>query len=234
VKERRKTMKKIALLALISSAALFACSGDDKQNDGGTDASSDVNNNPDVAKTDAGDSGGNPAPPALKTTQVDRMGRPAINTALNHVFDPTSAAGTAKDAYNADKNQAGWTTYAGEFAKNLPVFDALDTATLPGDGCGNQAGYQIAKTYNTLAGLAADDRLYLKTDATTCNTYLGVELAATNIVPNTDCGGRTLKYDVIDATYGAVSGVLTGVPDGISADTTKTGGTTFPYLAPAP
>ena len=226
-------MKKIALLALsVGAACLMACSGDNNQNDGGTDGSVDVNN--DVTKTDGGSDasdGGNPAPPTLKT-QVDRMGRPAINTALNHVFDTTSAAGTAKDTYNADKNLAGWTTaYAPEFAKNLAVFDALDSKTTPGDGCGNQIAYAKSNSYSTLAGVVADDRLYLNTAGATCTTYLAVEANVLGIT-NTDCGGRGLKYDVIDATYSAVSvGAFTGVTDGIAADTTKTGGTTFPYLA---
>ena len=226
-------MKKIALLALsISAACLMACSGDNNQNDGGTDGSVLDQNNPDVTKTDASDSGGNPPPPTLKT-QVDRMGRPAINTALNHVFDPSaSTKGAAKDAYNADKNLAGWTTaYAPEFAKNLAVFDALDSTTVPGDGCGNQIAYAKANSYSTLAGVIADDRLYLNTAGTTCTTYLAVEANVLGIT-NTDCGGRALTYDVIDATYSAVSiGKFTGVGDGISADPTKTGGTTFPYLA---
>jgi hypothetical protein len=213
-------MKKIALLALVSSAALFACSGDNNQNDGGTDASvKDSPNNNDVAN----DSGGNPAPPTLKT-QVDRMGRPAANTALNHVFDATSAAGTAKDAYNADKSLTNWATYAPEFGKNLGIFDALDTV------CGNQIAFAKANSYSTLAGVTADDRLYLNTAGTACTMYLAVEVNVLGIT-NTDCGGRGLKYDVIDATYSAVAvGAFTGVTDGIAADTTKTGGTTFPYL----
>lgn len=219
-------MKKIALLALFTSAAfVVACSGDNNQNDGGTDGSVDQNT-PDVTKTDAGDSGGNPPPPTLKT-QIDRIGRPAINTALNHVFDPTAAAGTAKDSYNADKNVAGWqAAYSAEFAKNLGIFDALDTV------CGNQIAFAKANSYSTLAGVTADDRLYLNTGSTTCTTYLAVEANVLGIT-NTDCGGRALTYDVIDATYSAVAvGAFTGVGDGISADSTKTGGKTFPYLAP--
>jgi hypothetical protein len=210
----------------------MACSGDNNQNDGGTDGSVQDQNNPDVTKTDASDSGGNPTPPTLKT-QVDRIGRPTINTALNHVFDSTSAAGTAKDTYNADKNLAGWTAaYAPEFAKNLAIFDALDSTTTPGDGCGNQIAFTKSNSYSTLAGVIADDRLYLNTAGTTCTTYLAVEANVLGIT-NTDCGGRKLTYDVIDATYSAVSvGAFTGVGDGISADATKTGGTTFPYLAP--
>jgi hypothetical protein len=227
-------MKKIALLALsISAACLMACSGDDNnQNDGGGDSNVPDQNNPDVNKTDASDSGGNPPPPTLKT-QVDRMGRPAINTALNHVFDTnTTTKNTAKDTYNADKNLAGWTAaYAPEFAKNLAVFDALDTTTLPGDGCGNQIAFTKANSYSTLAGVIADDRLYLNTAGTACTKYLAVEANVLGLT-NTDCGGRALTYDVIDATYSAVAiGAFTGVSDGISADPTKTGGTTFPYLA---
>ena len=226
-------MKKMALLALsISAACLMACSGDDNNNkDGGPEGGLVDQNNPDVAKTDASDSGGNPAPPTLKT-QVDRMGRPAINTALNHVFDTTAAKGTAKDTYNADKNLAGWTAaYAPEFAKNLAVFDALDTTTVPGDGCGNQIAFTKSNSYSTLAGVIADDRLYLNTAGTTCTTYLAVEANVLGIT-NNDCGGRALTYDVSDATYSAVAiGAFTGVSDGVSADPTKTGGTTFPYLA---
>jgi hypothetical protein len=228
-------MKKIALLALISSAALFACSGDDNNtNDGGPEGGQDVNTQ-DVVKTDSGSDagdGGPPGPPTLKT-QVDRIGRPAINTALNHTFDTDGgAAGAAKDTYNADKNVAGWqTAYGPELAKNLGILDGLDTV------CGNQAGYTISNSYAALAGLAADDRVYLKTDATACTAgYLAVELAATNILPNTDCGGRKLTYDVIDVTYSAAAiGAPAGVSDGINATdapvVARTNGTTFPYLA---
>ena len=119
-------------------ACAFACgsTGDDNNtNDGGgNDGSPTDTTQPDVNKTDANDSGGNPAPPALNM-QVDRMGRPAINTALNHTFDTTAAAGTAKDAYNADKNITGWqAAYTAQFAANLGIFDALDNV------CGNSAG----------------------------------------------------------------------------------------------
>src|SRR5258706_2519811 len=48
-----------------------------------------------------------PAAPSLGP-QIDRLGRPAINTVLNHGFDPTAAAGSAKDAYNLDGSKGGW------------------------------------------------------------------------------------------------------------------------------
>ena len=220
-------MKKLILIALLSGSAAFglACSGDDNNNkDGGSD-SGPADTGTDVKQTDGGSDSGIPTPPTLKA-QVDRMGRPAINTALNHAFDSNaSAAGTAKDTYNADKNVGGWVAaYTPEFAKNLAILDGLDGT------CGNQLGY--ANGYTALAGLTADDRLYVDTSKSTCTTYLAVEANALNIIPNTDCGGRKLNYDVIDTTYSAVAiGAVTGVSDGIAADSSKTSGTTFPYLA---
>ena len=71
--------------------------------------------------------GSTPAPPTLGT-QIDRMGRPAINTALTGTFDPacTKATCPAKDAYNANSSQASWgTDYAGGFAAYLGIYDAL-------------------------------------------------------------------------------------------------------------
>lgn len=227
-------MKKQILIGLASASllAIVACGGDDNVTNP-TDAGKDSN----VADTGGGDSGNNdagndagknPAPPTLGT-QVDRLGRPAINTALNHAFDPSMAAGTAKDAYNADKDPTKWAAnYTAEFAKNLAIYDSLDTV------CGNQllaGGGTSAGTYNTLAAVLTGDELFTDTSQSTCSTYLAVEVATLSMMPGTDCGGRTLKYDVIDATYTVASGASGPVGDGISADTTKTGGTTFPYLA---
>jgi len=233
-------MKKIAIIALLVSgtAFVYACNGDNSQNDGGTDGSpNDVITNPDTSNTDSGNN--NPAPPSLGA-QIDRMGRPAINTALNHVFDAPDAgtAGPAKDAYNANATPGNWSTYEGEFEKNLAIFDSLDSF-VDGGGCGNQAAYgKASPPYKALADLATDDQLYLDTTKTVCQQYLGVELNAVQILPNSDCGGRTLTEDVIDTTYGAVSGAVTvsdaGVlvslaTDGVPPKTNTT--TTFPYLA---
>jgi hypothetical protein len=224
-------MKKIVLFTLFAAASGFglACNGDNSQNDGGSDSGpADTGN--DVAKDSGGD-GGMPQPPTLKT-QIDRMGRPAINTALNHVFDPVSATkGAAKDTYNADKNVATWaTSYAGEFKKNLAILDGLDHV------CGNQAAFGLAglPDYTALAGLTADDQLYVDTSKSTCTTYLAVELNATAIFANTDCGGRKMTYKPIWTTYtAAATGALdNSVTDGLSGpDATKTSGTTFPYLS---
>jgi hypothetical protein len=163
------------------------------------------------------------------------MGRPAINTALNNTFNTDETVkGAAKDAYNQDTAQAGWSAkYAAETGKNLAIFDSLDEV------CGNQllaadagpGGGPNAAVYGTLASVTADDRLWLDTAGATCNQYLGVEANATGIIPNTDCGGRAPKYDVIDTTYSVVAvGLPSGVSDGISADPAKTAATAFPFL----
>jgi hypothetical protein len=73
-------------------------------------------------------SGGFPAAPTIGT-QVDRIGRPAVNTLLNNGFNPnTGSAAAAKETYNKDATPATWVaTWRGVFAPNLAVIDALDS-----------------------------------------------------------------------------------------------------------
>jgi hypothetical protein len=173
------------------------------------------------------------------------MGRPAINTALNHPFDTDSTAkGAAKDAYNQDKDPTNWikpAVYVPQFMANLGILDALDGM------CGNQLAYKgtapAADSYSTLAGVLVGDVLWLKTDATTCTLdsspnlpsggYLAVEANALGFA-NTDCGGRALSYDVMNVSYGLLAIGAGGIGtqlDGITAVPARSTGKTFPYLA---
>ena len=176
----------------------------------------------------------NPMPPKLGT-QIDRFGRPAINTALNHTFDVDPAKGMAKDAYNQEADSSKWATLSGaEFAKNLAILDGLDTV------CGNQilastevdaANKPKPDRYALLAGALSNDRIWVNTAGAACTTYLAVEANATGLLANMDCGGRKLDYDVIDASYSTLAvGAFGGVGDGIPADA-DTKGAVFPYLA---
>jgi hypothetical protein len=248
---RRNIMKKHLLLAgsafvFAATSVFVACSGDDTSGttpaaDAGSDVTTMVDSGTDASHLDAsptpdsGPDGGPPAPPTLGA-QIDRIGRPAINTALNHGFDgDASTAGAAKDTYNADKTPSGWVAaYQQEMSNNLGILDSLDL-TADGGGCGNQAFAQDdagANRYATLSGVLAGDMLWLNTAGTTCSQYLAVELNATGALPNTDCGGRRISDDVMGTTYSVVSGVgFTGLTSGVNAIPAKTNGTTFPYLA---
>jgi hypothetical protein len=156
------------------------------------------------------------------------MGRPAVNTALNNGFDADAgAAGSAKDAYNADSTPTDWAAnYTPQFEINLGIIDALDTV------CGNQAGYTIGGSYALLAGALTDDQLYLNT-AGTSGTYLGVELLALGGQPaGTQQGGRRLSDVVLDTTYSLLAiGKPTGVSNGITSNNVSFL-TAFPYVAP--
>jgi hypothetical protein len=203
--------------------------------------------------TDSGhDTGGKmPAPPALGTMQIDRMGRPAINTVMDDSFFPTGTGSPIstplKNKYNQDSNPTDWVTnYAGMISKTSPGFagplavvDSLDMV------CGNQLLNDAEKMgspadYAMLAGVLADDELYVNTAGTLCTGYLAVEQGFLGLT-NTDCGGRTLTYDVVNLTYSILVFGLPKTPafplvpaaniDGTTAVAAKTSGTTFPYLS---
>lgn len=109
---------------ILALTLLIAACGDNK-------GQPDARQVPDGPPADAQCSNCPPAP-ALGTTQIDRMGRPAINTALNKAFS-TASNTAARDAYNADKDVATWvTTWTPEFMNNLAIIDVLD-----GGICGN-------------------------------------------------------------------------------------------------
>jgi hypothetical protein len=241
-------MKTLTTLLLSASLLAFGC-GDDT----GTPAADAANPTPDATVT--------PQMPALGGTQIDRAGRPAISTALQATFDGNETTrNAAKDAYNRDASVSGWgAAYAGGppatpgtgtpgsgFTGSLGIYDGLDT------DCGNQLAFDLAGAntgYVGLAGVLADDRLYVNSDPTIdgtsgsgCNVgYLAVEANATALVPNDDCGGRLLRNDVIDISYNVLAaGQVPGITCQIGTDCPVTDGvdandvafrTTFPYLA---
>ncbi|MES1209504.1 MAG: DUF4331 family protein [Pseudomonadota bacterium] len=176
----------------------------------------------------AGGSGGAGAPPTVGA-QIDRIGRPAINTAITDPFDANATThGMKQDMYNA-ATPATATSFEAAFEANLAILDSLDM------NCGNQFAADKTKTdatrYKPLADVLLDDQLYVDTSSGTCSVYLGVEANATNIIPNTDCGGRTLTADVVDISYSVLAtGMISGVTDGVAMDD-KVPAATFPYLA---
>ncbi|MFO0588019.1 MAG: DUF4331 family protein [Polyangiaceae bacterium] len=213
--------------------AAFAGCGDGGSGSGGTGGATATGGTTATGGSTGGSGGTTtttmmPKPPTLGA-QIDRMGRPAINTALDHTFDTDATAkDTAKDAWNANSDASTWATYVPEVEKNLAILDSLDTV------CGNQLladkNKNDASRYAGLAGVLADDRLFVNTAGSACTQYLAVEGNAIGLA-NNDCGGRRLSYDVIETSYSALAaGMLTGIDDKIAiSDAAK--GETFPYLA---
>ncbi len=173
-------------------------------------------------------------------SEIDRMGRPAINTALTAPLGAAPlpdggalAEPAAKDLYNSDNTPADWATnWTYPFATSLAVYDGLDGI------CGNQpaagkpdAGSPMA--YFELGGVLTDDELYLDTTLTSCVQYLGVEFAFLTGVADFDCGGRTPLENTIDTTYSVLAtGNPTGVTNGVTMKAgTQASITVFPYLA---
>lgn len=247
MKTRISPLLAFGFSVLAGTAAIYGC-GDDDTAPANTSSSSSGSNATSGGTSGAGTSSGaaetgapdadgpDPKMPALGT-QLDRFGRPAVNTALNHTFDTdTAKQDKAKDDYNKDGTNAGWAAaYKAEIAKNLALYDGIDAK------CGNQPFADTSKTdatrYDVLATVLADDRQWLDTKGTypapatpTAVGYLAVELNALGAT-NTEPGGRKLGYDVIDKTYGVVMAEGTGIEDGVTAVAEKTGGVAFPYLA---
>ncbi len=146
----------------------------------------------------------------LRNGQIDRMGRPAINTALINLLESTGL----KDQYNFNNDPSTWAQqFQSEMAANLAALDTLDGVT------GN-----ALLDANTLASVLVNDRLLINTSIADCDAYLAVELGVEG-----QCGGRTLARDVIDDTFGAVVGP--GVSDGVDNDSQFIN--SFPFLAEA-
>jgi hypothetical protein len=140
--------------------------------------------------------------------QVDRMGRPGINTVLINVLPGTGTA--LKDAYNRASDPATWAPlFQSEIQSNLAALDTLDGIT------GN-----ALLPAATLASVLVDDRLLIDTSKANCDAYLAVELG----LPS--CGGRTLSRDIIDDSLGAIVGP--GVSDNVANDSVFL--SDFPYL----
>jgi hypothetical protein len=158
-------MKTKIVFGMVAALALAAC-GDDKG--GNPDAKKAIDaavNNPDAG----------PAAVPKIGAQIDRMGRPAVSTALNHSFDANNTTKQfAKDAYNAEADPTKWlmtklsatvTTdvVLTQFEGNLGLIDSLDSsATASGcssdvskAGAGNAGVRQPLYNTDAVTGMGA-------------------------------------------------------------------------------
>lgn len=167
-----------------------------------------------------------PAKPILGA-QLDRVGRPGVNSMLNSTFTPELEHQDAfRDAYNADADSWAWSLHASNFGLTLRKLDALDGT------CGNQIGaseQSTGATYTLMAGVFADDRVYVNAAGLACAEVLAVELNSLGLRTSADCGGRPMGVDVLDTLLGFwITGLATGTGDGIPVSQPTPD---FPYLA---
>jgi len=146
--------------------------------------------------------------------QIDREGRPAVNTAL--------IPKTKKDDYNRAITPGDWESlFAADISASILFVDSLDGI----------AGNFLTGDETALANLLADDRLQINLNIPDCGAYLALEAAALTEATPGACGGRTLAADVIDDTLTLlVSGGASPVSDGVDANDVPFL-TVFPFLA---
>ena len=117
----------------------------------------------------------------LGTTQIDRMGRPAINTVFipNNVFEPAGSEPSQRNAFNAGKPRSDQRAFRGEVVDTLEIFY----------GTGNP-------TVGALADFLLPDILTVDTSSTAgfpngrglANDVIDIELGlVTNGAVTTDC-----------------------------------------------
>lgn len=161
-----------------------------------------------------------PPVPVITGALIDRAGRPGISTLLLNPFDlfkPQDAAAVedgdvTRDRYNADGSPAQWVArWRPAMSFHMALLDGLDGT------CGDSlAADAVLPRYSVVAGILADDQLYVDVSTSTCaDVYFAVERKAIGEMVK-DCGGRTLRADVIDTTLSELaSGKAEGMSDGV-------------------
>ena len=164
------------------------------------------------------------SPPPVLGAQIDRVGRPGINTMLIATFAAAADKQAQKDAYNQASDPATWkttmlrtnVTIEAELQANLAAFDGIDSPTFAA-ACGNALDYArpVSPTsYQGGADVFADDQLYIDPAKPTCNVFMALEIeqGRSGSPGHTECGGRTLTHDAIDVIYSVLaSGVFDGL-----------------------
>jgi len=165
---------------------------------------------------------------------LDRMARPFVGNTLLGVapFSTDEASGAERERFNA-AGPGARTAFVGRIEKSLAFEDSLDGK------CGNQL--LASKTsaslsrYRVLAGMFADDRLWVNSAARSCRQFLAVELAALAGRKDyaADCGGRSPTYEAPNMWRSLLVGGSTDVIewDGLSGDDHVASAVTFPFLA---
>lgn len=235
------TLKSFAYATIAATLVLVGC-GDDETSATGTTGSGNVGNTGGLGGSGGGGGtggvGGQDTGPPVLGDQVDRMGRPAINTALNNTFADDATRAEAEDAWNQNDNPGQWVeAFSADVAAATAIYDGANT--LCDDNTITSCQDPTVENevcYETISQVLADDRLWMNTTFNSNTLYLGVEAEALGILPagTADVGGRRPIDDVIDRSYSVLAlGAVTGLDDNIpvKAATQAAYEAGFPYLA---
>ena len=207
--------------------ATSACVGDDSTARPIADAGLDAVVALDAGADGAADAGASDA--AIPGTgRIDRMGRAAINTALD--------SKALKDAYNREDTYASPfpTDYDVAFEQHLEAFDTLKLDGTNADAVdfSPTSGVHPLRDPLKLDVLVVDTSKACSAGARFTSGYLEIESELLLGGPkHATCGGRTPNEDVVDKTLTLlVTNGRTPVGDGVSS-ATKPATLAFPYLA---
>lgn len=149
--------------------------------------------------------------------QIDRMGRPAINTVFNGLLLPSSSPynGLEKDAFNFQRPTAdrGTTT---------------DNVTTVLNAIGNVLTANSATPYSD--GEVAAIASVLLPDELTLTLGSSAGFASGTSLGTLALNGRRLSDDVIDAEFALLTNFVITTGDGVNANDVSTS-SSFPYLA---
>jgi hypothetical protein len=149
--------------------------------------------------------------------QVDRMGRPAINTVFNGLLLPSSSVynGLEKDAFNFQRPTADAGTTTGNVTTVLDAIGNVLTA--------NGASAYTSGEVDAIASVLLPDELTL-TLGSSAGFASGTSLGTLGL------NGRKLGDDVIDAEFALLTNFVITTGDGVGAND-RTFSSSFPYLA---
>jgi hypothetical protein len=149
--------------------------------------------------------------------QVDRMGRPAINTVFNGLLLPSNsgANGLEKDAFNFQRPSNDRSTTTDNVTTVLNAIGNVLTA--------NGATAYTSGEVSAIAGVLLPDELSI-TLGSSAGFASGTSLATLAL------NGRRLGDDVIDAEFALLTNFVITTGDGVPAND-RTFSSSFPYLA---
>ena len=165
--------------------------------------------------------------------QVDRAARPLTANSLLGTLGPSDLSDAMKEEWNGE-SQRGLARFAPLIAEGLALYDGFDGA------CGNQwladPSFGDARRYGLLSTVLTDDRLWINSQARSCETLFAVERAALSKASalQMDCGGRAPSYDSANIYRSLlVDGSSDSISDGLHKDDHAHSDGVFPFLAPA-